>query len=203
MNKYLIAVLAVFAISGVALAEGDPQAGQQKAATCAACHGADGNSPNPAWPDLAGQHAGYLVQQLQAFKSGTRQNALMSPQAQGLSEQDMLDLAAYYSQQSNQVEEAPDESVELGSRLYMAGIPERGVAACAACHGPAGQGVEGAGFPQIGGQKAAYLANALRAYRAGERQTDLNSMMRDVAGKLTDEEIQALAGYVSGLYRAQ
>lgn len=93
-----VAVAAAF-MAASALAAGDADAGKAKSASCAACHGSDGNSNNPVWPNLAGQHAAYVVKQLKAFKSGERKDPLMSPMAAGLSEQDMENLAAYYAGQ--------------------------------------------------------------------------------------------------------
>lgn len=203
MKKWLIAAFAgLIGVSGSLWAQqGDAAAGKQAATACAACHGVDGNSPNPEWPDLAGQHPTYLFNQLQAFKAGVRENPLMTPQAQGLSEEQMRNISLYFAQQVMKVDAASEELVELGERIYRAGLPEKGVPACTACHGPAGDGVAAAAFPKLGGQNAPYVAKQLLAYRAGERTTDLNAMMRGVVANMTDEEIQAVASYVSGLYR--
>lgn len=196
-HTMLLPVLLVAATS--AWGEGSPEAGQQKSAPCVACHGVDGNSVNPEWPSIAGQHASYIVQQLQAFKNGARQNPLMTPQAQPLSEQDMEDLAAYYTQQKVKGGETDPAKLALGQRLYRGGDAQRGVAACAACHGPRGLGNPAARYASIQGQHATYVAAQLRAYRSGQRQTDPNQMMRNVASGLTDEQIDALAAYVQGL----
>lgn len=196
-HTMLLPVLLAAATS--AWAEGSPEAGQQKSAPCVACHGVDGNSVNPEWPSIAGQHASYTVEQLQAFKNGARQNPLMTPQAQPLSEQDMEDLAAYYAQQKLKGGETDPAKLALGQRIYRGGDAQRGVAACSACHGPTGLGNPAARYASIQGQHATYVAAQLRAYRAGERQTDPNQMMRNVASGLTDEQIDALAAYVQGL----
>ncbi len=180
-------------------AQGDPQAGQSKATTCIACHGPDGNSFNPLWPKLAGQHANFLVAQLKAFKSGARNNPLMTPMVAPLSEQDMLDLAAFFSAQTLKPGEGKAEQLEAGSRLYRGGNIATGVVACAGCHGPSGSGNPAAGFPRIGGQHADYIAQALRDYRGGTRDNDINGMMRGVAKNLTDDEIVAVAQYLTGL----
>ncbi len=203
MNKWLIALVAgtALAAAGTASAQGDAAAGKQKAAVCAACHGADGNSGNPEWPSLAGLGAPYIVQQLQAFKEGVRKDPLMTPQAQALSEQDMLDLAAFYAAQTMQPGGADPELAEAGEQIYRGGIPAKGVPACAACHGPAGSGNPAAGYPRLGGQQPVYMVKALNAYRSGQRTTDPASMMRDIAAKLSDDEIRAVASYASGLYR--
>lgn len=178
---------------------GSAEHGQAKSATCVACHGADGNSPNPEWPNIAGQHASYILKQLQAFKSGARENPLMSPIAMTLTEEDMADLAAYYSTQTPSGLEADPEKVELGQRIYRGGDLETKVAACIGCHGPRGTGNPAAAYPAIRGQHATYVAAQLRAYRAGTRRTDPDGMMRDVTRTMSDEQIDAVAAYVQGL----
>lgn len=193
--------------SGLALsssqvwAEGSAEEGQTKAAPCVACHGVNGNSANPEWPSLAGQSAPYVIKQLKAFKSGERQNPLMTPMAQPLSDDDIEDLAAYYSQQTPTGLEANPSKVAEGQRLYRGGDPVAGIAACTACHGPSGKGVAAAGYPALQGQHATYVIAQLKAYRAGTRTTDQpqNRMMRDVANRLTDSQIEAVAQYVQGL----
>jgi cytochrome c553 len=200
MNKWIFPLsLALAVAGGTAQASGDAEAGKQKSAACAACHGADGNSVNPQWPKLAGQHVSYLVKQLQAFKSGDRENALMSPQAQNLSEQDMADLAAYYASQEQSTGTAAAGKVALGERIYRGGNPETGVAACIGCHGPAGAGNPPAVYPRLSGQHADYAAKTLSDFRAGERANDPARMMRGVAGKMSDAEIAAVAEYLQGL----
>jgi len=198
MRKLFAVATTVIALgmSTTAQAEGSVEAGQQKSAVCIACHGPDGNSANPEWPSLAGQHAGFLVEQLKAFKEGERQNALMSPMAIGLSEQDMQDLAAYYEAQQPAAREADPQYVEAGRQLYMGGDTSRGITACAACHGPTGQGNPMARYPVIAGQHATYTALSLRNYASGERP---NQIMQDIAGRLSDEDIQALSNFLQGL----
>ena len=182
-----------------AFAAGSVEAGQAKSATCTACHGVDGNSANPEWPSLAGQHASYLTRQLQAFQSGARQNVLMSPMAMILSDADVADLAAYFEAQKATGGEVQPAKVALGQRVYQTGSVNAGVMACAGCHGPTGRGNPGPGYASIQGQHATYTAAQLRAYRAGERSTDPNQMMRNVAALLSDEEIDAVASYLQGL----
>ena len=198
MRKLFAVATTVIALgmSTTAQAEGSVEAGQQKSAVCVACHGPDGNSANPEWPSLAGQHAGFLVEQLKAFKEGERQNALMSPMAIGLSEQDMQDLAAYYEAQQPAAREADPQYVEAGRQLYMGGDTSRGITACATCHGPTGQGNPMARYPVIAGQHATYTALSLRNYASGERP---NQIMQDIAGRLSDEDIQALSNFLQGL----
>jgi len=201
--KFLpIAVLSVLCsmyLSTPAFAEGSAEAGQAKSATCVACHGVDGNSVNPEWPSIAGQHPDYIVKQLKAFKNGERQNVLMTPMATTLSEADMADLAAYFSKQTANGLEADAAKVSQGQQLFRGGDPEMGIAACGSCHGPAGHGNPAALYPSIRGQHATYVEAQLKAYRAGSRQTDQNQMMRDVAHRLSDDQIAAVAAYVQGL----
>ena len=184
-----------------AAAAGSVDAGRAKSATCAACHGVDGNSVTPDWPSLAGQHPSYIVRQLEAFKSGDRQNVTMMPFAQMLSEQDMLDVAAYFAAQKPTPKGADPALVSLGQQIYRGGVPERGIAAWIACHGPGGHGNPFAAYPRIGGQHSAYVAKTLQEYASGDRRSDVdaNQMMRNVAALLLEDEIRALASYVQGL----
>ena len=191
-----------FAQEGAAAsAEGSADAGRAKSATCAACHGADGNSVTPDWPSLAGQHPGYIVRQLKAFKNGDRQNVTMMPFAQMLSEQDMLDVAAYFAAQKPAPKGTDPALVSLGQQIYRGGVPERGIAACIACHGPGGHGNPFAAYPRIGGQHSAYVTKTLQEYASGARRSDVdaNQMMRNVAALLLEDEIRALGSYVQGL----
>lgn len=184
-----------------AVAEGSIEAGRTKSVTCAACHGVDGNSVTPDWPMLAGQHASYIVRQLEAFKNGERTDVTMKPFADMLSEQDMLDVAAYFAAQKPTPKGADPALVNLGQQIYRGGVPARGVAACIACHGPEGNGNPLAAYPRVGGQHAAYVTKQLNAYASGERRSDVefNQMMRNVAGELFEDEIRALASYMQGL----
>ncbi|HSH28565.1 MAG TPA: c-type cytochrome [Thiohalobacter sp.] len=194
----LLSVSAALAAPG-ALAAGDASVGKEKSGTCVACHGADGNSANPEWPKLAGQHPGYLVKQLKEFKAGERENQTMAPMAAPLSEQDMQDLAAYYAAQQIQYGEADPDLVELGEQIYRGGDKASGVSACMACHGPAGKGNPAANFPALAGQHATYTEIQLEAFRSGARANDYGSMMRNVAARMTDAEIKAVASYIQGL----
>ena len=185
-------------------AAGDAAVGQTKSQPCAACHGADGNSVNPEWPKLAGQGAGYIVAQLQLFKDGTRQNALMQPQVAALSEQDMQDIAAYYADQIGTPGAADPDMVDQGEQIYRGGIIDKDVTACSACHSPTGAGNAPAKFPKLSGQHAAYTENRLRAYRAIDPTLVTShaaaEIMVSVTERLTDAEIQALAQYIQGLH---
>jgi cytochrome c553 len=202
MTAKLVATLSLVAALGCstqAFAAGSVEAGQAKAATCGACHGMDGNSLSPEWPNLAGQHPDYILRQLQAFKAGERTNDLMTPMAMILTDEDAADVAAYYSTQAPRGAETDPAKLKTGQRVYRAGNVNAGVMACAGCHGPNGRGNPLAGYASIQGQHATYVAAQLRAYKAGTRQTDPNQMMRNVAALLSDEEIDAVASYVQGL----
>ncbi|HLT91299.1 MAG TPA: c-type cytochrome [Woeseiaceae bacterium] len=183
------------------LVEGSVEAGQAKSVPCAACHGPDGNSVNPQWPSLAGQSARYIVQQLQAFKNGERSDPLMTPQAMMLSEEDMRNLAVYYAAQEPAPKTVADVSLlEKGQALYRGGDPESGAAACSACHGPTGRGNPAAAYPMLRGQYAPYVAKQLRDYASGQRKSDQPTrMMREIAVRLSEDDIVALASYVQGL----
>ncbi len=160
----------------------------------------DGNSQNPEWPSIAGQHESYLIKSLKSFKSGERQNVLMSGMAMPLTDEDMADLAAYYSSQKRAGNVADPAIVATGERLYRGGNKDTGVSACLACHGPSGQGNPAAGWPAIAGQHATYSAAQLVAYRGKQRATDGDTqMMRNIAATLTDDEIKAVASYIQGL----
>lgn len=204
MKKVLMLVLSGLAISVAASAwaeGGNAEAGKTKSATCAACHGADGNSVNPEWPKLAGQHPSYLLKQLMNFKNDERVNPSMSPMAKPLSDQDMADLAAYYSSQVAKAGEADKSKVALGEQIYKGGNNATGVAACAACHGPNGAGNPAANFPTISGQHTTYTKNQLYAFRKGERANDAGKMMRNIAAGMTDAEIEAVSEYIAGLQK--
>jgi cytochrome c553 len=201
MNKWLVVLSTAlaFSVSGLQAA-GNADEGKANSAVCAGCHGADGNSPiNPVWPKLAGQHPGYIEKQLKAFKNDERSDPLMTPMAKPLTEQGMADLAAYFSSQQRTGGTAAADAADAGEKLYRAGNAETGVAACMACHGPAGGGMPEAGFPAIAGQHAVYVEKSLKDFRAGTRNNDLNKMMQGVVERMTDEEIAAVAQYIQGL----
>ena len=189
------------AIAPALAQDGSAEAGQGKSLTCAACHGPDGNSVTPEWPNLAGQHEAYVVRQLNAYKNGERQDAGMRGFASTLSDQDMQDLAAYFAAQTLRPRGADPDLVMLGQQIYRGGIPERGVAACIACHGPSGLGNPLAAYPRLSGQHSTYVYNTLQAYASGARRSDaeMNQMMRNVSELLFENEMRALASYVQGL----
>ena len=186
---------------------GDAEKGSQLVESCAACHGADGNSISPDWPKLAGQNQKYIYEQLKYFRDGDRMNALMmsvTPYLQTLEDSDLLDIAAYYSDYAISVGQAKndEELLELGTQLYRFGNMKKGVPACTSCHAVQGQGNSLAGFPSVAGQQVGYLTSTLKAYRSKERNAGESSlMMQSIAQNLSDDEIDALANYMHGLYQ--
>jgi len=182
------------------VAKPDPAKAQQIVTqVCAACHGADGNSAIPANPNLAAQIPEYTVKQLAGFKSGERKNAVMSGIAATLSAEDIANLSAYFTSQTAKPNVAREKELALvGQSLFRGGNPANGLPACAGCHSPDGAGIPRQ-FPRLSGQHAEYTVAQLRAFRSGERANDANKMMRMVAGKMSDREMQAVAEYISGL----
>ena len=200
----LMSVIVTFSVSAM---EGDVEAGKQKSMSCAACHGSEGNSLIAMYPNLAGQHKSYLSKQLHEFRLASqtggekgRNNAVMNGMAAMLTDQDIADLSAYYNSLESEQGSAPEDVIEHAQKLYRGGDVERGIAACTACHGPQGNGLSLANFPDVSGKKADYLKAQLEMFRSGERNNDLNGMMRKVAAKLTDKDIDALAKYIRGLH---
>lgn len=180
--------------------KGDPAKAQAIVdKVCGACHGADGNSTSPTYPNLAGQHPEYLLKQLQEFKSGARRNAIMAPNVTTLNVDDMANLSAYFSAQQPKVRQAKDPAlVSEGQRLYKGGNAGSGVPACASCHGPTGAGIP-VQFPRLAGQYSKYVLGQLKNFRSGDRANDGGKMMQIIARKMTDQEMKAVAEYVSGL----
>lgn len=199
MNKWLVSVSLVLGLAANGLQAADVAAGKAKSATCMACHGPDGNSPNPIWPKLAEQHPAYLKKQLLDFKSGNRKNDMMAPMAAPLTDEDIDNLSAYFASQSQKGGVAAADKVVVGEKLYRAGNGATGVAACMACHGPAGAGNPSANFPRVAGQHAAYLEKTLKDFRSGDRNNDTSKMMQGVVARMTDAEIAAVAQYIQGL----
>ena len=166
---------------------------------CVACHAIDGNSVITANPKLAGQHPEYLYKQLTNFKSGERANAVMSGMAGMLSDTDMRAVAEYFSKQTLNLGQAKKNGAgSLGEKIYRAGIQANSVPACASCHGPAGDGLP-VKYPRLGGQHSEYVLNQLRQFRLGARANDEAKVMRTIAAKLTDQEMEAVADYIQGL----
>lgn len=181
-----------------------PKADPAKAQTivsslCVACHGADGNSPLAANPNLAGQHARYLYKQLSDYKAGRRKNPVMAGMVASLSDADMRNLAAYFAGQKPRLGGAKNRDLATaGQKLYRGGDSGTGVPACSACHSPNGAGIP-AQYPRLAGQQGEYTTAQLQSFRSGERGNDANAMMRTIAARLSDKDIAALAEYVSGL----
>jgi len=210
MNRVLLLLAASFstalwAAAPAPVAKGDPARGQQIASTvCIACHNADGNSAIPTNPKLAGQHAEYLLKQMKNFKGESgkkpeRASPIMNGMIAAYNEEQMRDIAAYFSGQKLKPEVSRNrDTVEFGRKLYRAGDQARGLPACAACHGPTGAGMP-AQYPRIAGQFVEYTEQQLKGFRTGERANDPNQMMRMVAVKMTDAEIKAVSDYVAGL----
>ena len=186
---------------GQVQAAGDPVAGKAKAGQCAACHGPDGNSANPEWPKLAGQHADYLVKQLQFFKDGERENTTMKPMASVLDAQGREDVAAFYASQKVNTGMADPELVELGEKIYRSGNAESGIAPCMGCHGPAGAGNPAALYPALRGQHARYVEIQLHGFAEGKRVNEnAKKMMQLLSSRMTNREIRAVASYIQGLH---
>lgn len=180
-------------------AAGNAEKGKAKAGVCAGCHGANGQSANPMWPNLAGQGAEYIAKQLADFKSGARKDPLMVGQVAALSSQDMADLGAYFSSLAPKKGAASNKELALkGQRLYRGGNAKTGVAACMGCHGPAGKGIP-VRFPTVSGQHATYSEKQLKAFKDGERTND-GKVMTGIAFRMSLDEIKAVSEYMQGLY---
>ena len=214
MRHALLLTAACLVLGGAhsALAQTSPakpdlaKAKQIAATVCAACHGADGNSANPANPTLAGQHADYLTLQLMHFKDGIRSNAVMAPMTANLSPEDMSSLAAYFSQQTPKPMAAADPAlIPAGQKLFRGGNLATGVPACAACHAATGVGIP-ARYPRLSYQSAGYTYAQLKAFKAGERGMDKEGkdvngrVMAQIASKMSDQEMRAVADYAAGLH---
>jgi cytochrome c553 len=222
MKKNLLALslaLAFTSTSSILHAEGNISSGKEKAAVCTSCHGDNGNSIVSSFPKLAQQHSSYLIKQLQAFKSGTRKNPMMSSIAMGLTDEDMVDIADYYAEQKISANELPvlddeDENekpaatkgekkidvqtiIAQGSDLYRNGDLTREVSACIACHGPFGDGNKPAAYPLLKSQHADYLIKTLTDFKSGERSNNPENIMHMIAKKMTDEEIKAVSYRIS------
>ncbi len=200
MKAKLVLTVLLTICSGLSFAAGDIKAGEAKAQVCFSCHGAKGVSANPAWPHLAGQHAEYIAKQLVDFKvAKTRNDPLMASQVANLKPEDMANLGAYFAAQTAAKGKADKAKVELGGNIYRGGNKTTGVAACMACHGPTGQGNPTAKFPVLAAQHATYTSKALKDFKSGARSNDAGMMMRDIAKRMTDAEIEAVASYIQGL----
>lgn len=209
-NTLLLALsLSLIGLTNAIAAEGNVASGKEKTASCAGCHGEDGNSPADTFPKLAGQHASYIVKQLVAFKSGERKDAMMAALASSLSEQDMQDAAAFYSSQKvspnakNEADAADKEDAAAllieGRNLYRNGNLATQVSACIACHGPFGDGNKPAAFPLIKSQHTAYLIKTLTDFKTDLRSNNPENMMHMIAKKMSEREIKAVSVFLSNL----
>lgn len=197
-----ISVFMTIGVAGSSLAAGmgSADAGATKAAACGGCHGMDGNSMVTVIPKLAGQHANYLVKQLSDFKSATRNDPTMMAMAAGLSEQDVLDIAAYFASQKLQGNSGGDAGkIAAGKKIYQGGNPKTGASACMGCHGPKGKGMGPGKIPYLKSQHADYVSKQLRDFKSATRANDNASMMQDVAKKMSDSEIDAVAVYIASM----
>lgn len=205
----LVAGAAQAAETAAPVAAGDAAAGAAKAATCTACHGLNGNSVNPEWPSIAGQNSAYSADQIKRIRDGLRPVPLMQPMVQNLTDQDIADLAAHFATQTPNGLESDPSYWEAGQKLYRFGDAERGIPACAACHGPVGRGIPAAGYPALQAQHSVYTVKQLNDYVSGVRyakdeqgrlQAGPNAaMMVTIAQRLTAEDRRDLASYLQGI----
>ena len=209
MKTFILAITVLTGISANALA-GDPAAGKALTAGCAACHGEDGNSVAPTFPKLAGQNERYLLKQMQDIRDQQRPVPTMVGQVDNMTDDQLADIAAYYASQTQTGGQASPDRLKLGAQVYRAGVSETGVAACAGCHGATGAGNAPAGWPMLAGQHSDYIASQLRKWRIGAENTLEENpegrtndgdarFMRDVALRMTDNEIDAVANFIAGL----
>jgi cytochrome c553 len=225
MSKFLLTLSLSLALSchaASAVAQGDSHAGKTKSASCAGCHGEDGNSAMPSFPKLAGQNKVYLVKQLQAFKNGSRIAPMMAPMAMGLDDAAIEDIAAYYASTKIAANPAPvlpaedddddapakteqqlkaelDQLIAKGRDLYRNGNLNSGVSACVACHGPYAEGNKPAGYPALHSQHADYVLKTLSDFKSGSRTKNPDNMMNMIAAKMTAQEIKAVSYYISSM----
>ena len=205
MNKLVVSLLLTLGVAGAATAaqtvKGDAAAGQAKTAVCGACHNPDGNSLAPNFPKLAGQGQRYLEKQLHDIKSGKRTVLEMTGMLTAFSDQDLADIAAYFSSQKGSVGAADPKLVERGRSLFNGGDLEKGMPACTGCHSPNGAGIALAGFPHLSGQHSQYVTKQLTDFREGNRTNDGDATtMRTIASKLSNKDIDALSSYIQGLH---
>jgi len=199
MLRILLGIIVLLGSSAL-LADGNAANGKGLITVCAACHGQDGNSPAGAFPKLAGQGEKYLFKQINDIKNGDRSSPTMAGLLDALSEQDIMDIAAYFSSQTIKGGSAKADLVALGETIYRSGVARKSIAACTACHSPTGRGNSAAAFPALSGQWPEYITAQLQAFRNGNRTNDGDSgMMRLTAMDLSDKEIEAVSSYIYGL----
>ena len=200
MNKLIATLFLTLGITNMVSAAGNPEAGKEKVTQCVACHGVDGNGIAANFPKIAGQGERYLLKQLHDVQDGVRSISEMIGQLDDFNDQDLEDIAAYFSGLDMSTGAADPELVELGESLYRGGKLEDGMPSCIGCHGPDGKGVYQAGFPKLGGQHKDYIVTQLTNFREGIRVNDGDTMiMRSIAAKLSNKEIEAISSYIEGL----
>ena len=197
IKAFLLGLSGLLAASSLQAA--DIEAGKAKTALCAGCHGPDGNSLNAIWPRLAGQHASYLVKQLRDFKSGKRVDPTMQGMVAALTDEDMVNISAYYETQTPSAATFDAALLEKGQDIYRGGITETSVAACMGCHSPSGSGNGPAAYPALKGQHPEYIAAQLQKFKDGSRANDAGKMMRNVANRMSEQEMKAVSAYVAGM----
>ena len=199
-SSYIGAILiGLSSLMSCALFAADPEAGKIKSALCAGCHGVDGNSINGMWPSLAGQHASYLVKQINNFKSAERTDPVMQGMVAALGDDDIQDIAAYFAGQKAKPVSFDQKLIKQGEGIYRGGITETSVAACMACHSPGATGNEPAAYPSLKSQHSEYLVAQMKKFRDATRTNDPGSMMRGIAARMSDQEIMAVAAYISAI----
>ena len=197
--KFVIAAFSLMMGANATAVAGDAAAGETKAAMCAACHMPDGNSVVGEFPKLAGQHKQYTVKQLAEFKGMKRKNDIMFGMAVALTDEDMADIGAFYAAQTATPGEVDESKVALGRDIYRGGNMNSGLPSCMGCHGPTGAGNPTAKYPSLAGQHVAYTVSQLKAFRDGARDNDPNKMMRNIAKRMTNDEMEAVANYIASL----
>ena len=208
MKRLTLAALVLAAGAAVAAPKADIAKGKEVATTiCAACHAADGNSGIAMYPKLAAQHSAYIYRQTLDIKEGKRTNgsaAVMKPMVMNLSEQDILNVSAFYAKQQPKPGEANPKQNDpvLGGKIYRGGLVDKKIPACMSCHGPSGAGIPGGGteivaYPRLGGQHMAYVVDQMKAYKTGQRK---NAIMEDIAKRMTEEELNSVANFIQGLH---
>ncbi|WP_172597734.1 c-type cytochrome [Sulfuriflexus mobilis] len=198
--RFIILSLLLLVISDIAVAGGDPVAGKDKVILCIGCHGIDGNSSSSLFPKLAGQVESYLAKQINDFKTGARNEEHMTSMVETIDVSDIPDIAAYFSSQKRKRVGVVNNGTYPGKRLYHTGIKNRGVAACASCHGITALGNPTVKYPALAGQHREYINKALKDFRSGERSNDPQSLMRNIAAKLSDRGIEMLSHYIETLH---
>lgn len=208
MRKLLASLAITMGVVGIAhaqtnyQADADASAGQELSQVCAACHGQQGISPSGAFPNLAGQQMSYLAKQIIDIRDGVRVVPQMQPIVNDFSDQDAWDSAAHFARQDANLGQTSDENAELlarGEELYRAGDMSKGIPACSACHTPTGVGIGSAVYPGLSGQHAQYTVSTLQDFASGERTNSPNNIMGDIASKMSDNDMAAVANYVLGL----